>query len=70
MDAPKLKLDFRFADEMDTMELVEFVNEAHSIEHAESSPYCFRQNTPKVGIQEVIVVLVLIWVLFSGIFNY
>jgi hypothetical protein len=51
---PRVKLDFRFADEMDGMELVQFVNEASSFEHEESSGMlCFRKNAPKVSVEEV-----------------
>lgn len=55
MSSSALKLDFRFADEMDGMELVQFVNEAHSVEtgNEEGNPLCFRRELPKLSIEEV-----------------
>lgn len=48
---PKLKLDFRFADEMDGMDIVQFVNEAYSIEY--SGPLSFRKEGSKIETVEV-----------------
>jgi len=50
----KQKLDFRFADEMDGMDIVQFVNEAYSIEYkSESGALSFRKEGPKVHTEEV-----------------
>jgi hypothetical protein len=53
MDKQGLKLDFRFADEMDAVELVQFVNEAHDEEVTEGSGMAFRKAGQRVTIEEV-----------------
>lgn len=53
MKGSQLKLDFRFADEMDGMELVQFVNDAHSVESDPNNEMNFRKPTEKVTIEEV-----------------
>ncbi|KAJ1434297.1 hypothetical protein B484DRAFT_292828 [Ochromonadaceae sp. CCMP2298] len=46
-----MKLDFRFADEMDSMDIVNFVNLEYAVEH--TGPYSFRREGPVVGVEEV-----------------
>ena len=61
----KQKLDFRFADEMDGMDIVQFVNEAYSIEcDSENGPLCFRKEGPKVQTEEV---TLLFYILLVGL---
>jgi hypothetical protein len=53
MERAELKLDFRFADEMDGLELVTFVNEVYRIESDPSSTLSFRKGSSKLSIEEV-----------------
>ncbi len=54
----KQKLDFRFADEMDGMDIVQFVNEAYSIEwNPDCGVMCFRKEGYKVETNEVLIIL-------------
>lgn len=49
--ATKMKLDFRFADEMDGLDIEQFVNEASAVEH--SGEMSFRKESPVLTIEEV-----------------
>jgi Tfp pilus assembly PilM family ATPase len=53
MEKQGLKLDFRFADDMDAVELVQFVNEAHDEEVTEGSSMAFRKAGQRVTVEEV-----------------
>jgi hypothetical protein len=53
MDKQGLKLDFRFADEMDAVELVQFVNDAHGEEVTEGSGMAFRKAGQRLTVEEV-----------------
>jgi Tfp pilus assembly PilM family ATPase len=53
MEKQGLKLDFKFADEMDAVELVQFVNEAHDEEVTEGSGMAFRKAGQRVTVEEV-----------------
>ena len=54
MEPAKLKLDFRFADEMDGLDIESFVNEAYAVEYNDpTGVLSFRKEGPKITMSEV-----------------